>query len=151
MIRLTRSQLEDIHVQAERAYPNECCGLLTGILAADDIHTVTRVVPSDNVLIEIDGRGGQGGQDRFEIDPQVRFDLMRALHNTPETIIGHYHSHPDHLPNPSETDLDMAFEPNLYWLITATMKGHAGKTKAWRLNRETRERIEVPLKIGENG
>lgn len=148
MIKISLSQLQDINVQAARAYPKECCGLLAGIVAPNGTITVTRVVSSDNVLIEVDG---QGGQDRFEVDAQVRFDLMRALHETEETIIGHYHSHPDHPPEPSETDLDMAFEPELIWLITAVVKGQAGKTRAWRLNREPREIVDVPLEISETG
>jgi len=146
MIHLSFSQLEDINGQAERAYPNECCGLLAGTTAADGTIIVTRVVASDNVLIEADGRGGQ---DRFEVDAQVRFDLMRALHDTDESIIGHYHSHPDHPAKPSNHDLDQAFEPELIWLITATVKGRAGRTRAWRLNRDTRKIADVRLVIKE--
>lgn len=148
MIRLTLAQLEDINTQAERAYPNECCGLLAGIRIPDGTVTVTRIVPSPNVLI---GEDGRGGHDRFEVDPQVRFDLMRALHGTTENIVGHYHSHPDHPAKPSEHDLDMAFEPDFIWLITAVVKGQPGKTRAWRLNRETRSVVDVDLHIWDNG
>lgn len=133
MIRLSLAHLQDISDQAENAYPRECCGLLAGVTDDDGAARVTRVVPSPNVLVDEDG---QGGQDRFEVDAQVRFDLMRALHGTHERIIGHYHSHPDHPAKPSEHDLDMAYEPDLLWLITAVIKGHAGNTRAWRLNRD---------------
>ncbi len=144
MIRLTLAQLEEINTQAERAYPNECCGLLAGIRVPDGTVTVTRIVPSPNVLI---GEGGRGGHDRFEVDPQVRFDLMRTLHGTTEGIVGHYHSHPDHPAKPSEHDLDMAFEPDLIWLITTVVKGYAGKTRAWRLNRNTGETKSLEMEI----
>lgn len=144
MIRLTLSQLETINAQAEQAYPQECCGLLAGTRQEDGIVTVTRVVPSPNVLVEEDGNDGL---DRFEVDPQVRFNLMRDLGDTQEEIIGHYHSHPDHAAKPSEHDLDMAFEPELIWLITAVISGHAGKTRAWQLNRDTREVRAVELQI----
>lgn len=32
-------------------------------------------------------------------------------------IIGHYHSHPDGPAAPSATDLSMAYEPKMIWLI----------------------------------
>ena len=135
MIRLTPQQLDDIHAQAEAAYPYECCGLLAGHTHKDGTITVTRVVASPNtVKDEHTGRG----KDRFEVDPQVRFDLMRAVANTEEDIVGHYHSHPDHPAKPSETDVDMAFEPNMVWLITSVHQGKIEGTTAWRLNRDTR-------------
>jgi len=144
MIRLHLQDLQTISARAETAYPKECCGLLAGREDAHGRLTVSRVVESPNTLADPDSRGGQ---DRFEVDAQVRFDLMRALHGTDERIIGHYHSHPDHPAKPSQHDLDMAFEPELVWLITAVIKGHAGKTRAWRLNRETREIVDVDLHI----
>ena len=147
MIHISPSHLQDIRDHGERAYPNECCGLLTGTRDQDGTITVTRVTPSTNVLIDLDGGGGQ---DRFEIDPQLRFDLMRALRDTHEDIVGHYHSHPDHLAEPSAHDLDMAFEPDLVWVIVAVANGQSANTRAWRLNRDTGEIKDVTLVVGEN-
>jgi len=151
MIHLSPDQRHAICQQAEQAYPNECCGLLAGITNGDGSITVTRVRPSPNTLI---GQGGgdarRGGQDRFEVDPQVRFDLMRALNDTSESIIGHYHSHPDHPAEPSQHDLDMAFEPDLTWLIASVSNGRATDIRAWRLNRDSREILSVPLETSEN-
>lgn len=135
MIRLTPAQLDEIHAQAEAAYPYECCGLLAGRQEPDGAITVTRVEPSPNVLKD-EAEGG--GKDRFEVDPQVRFDLMHTVRDTDEDIVGHYHSHPDHPPKPSQTDLDMAFEPELVWLITEVNNGTRIKTSAWRLDRDKR-------------
>ena len=144
MIRLSAAQLDDIHAQAEAAYPYESCGLLAGRRELSGDVTVTRVQPSPNILRN-DAKGG--GKDRFEVDPQVRFDLMRAVAGTEAEIIGHYHSHPDHPAKPSETDLDMAFEPELVWLITTVKNGHAELTTAWRLNRDTREILEIEIGV----
>lgn len=151
MIRLTPSHCKDITAQAERAYPYECCGLLAGIRDKEGAVTITRVVASPNTQIaspkDLDT---QSGRDSFEIDPQVRFDLMRALSDTAETIVGHYHSHPDHPAHPSERDLDMAFEPELTWLIVSVNAGRATIPQAWQLNRSTREITPVPLTMHEN-
>jgi len=147
MIYFTPSQLQEIRDLAERAYPDECCGMLVGVVDADDKVTVTRVIPSPNVRIDA---GGGGGEDRFEIDPQIRFDLMRALQGRNEDIVGHYHSHPDHPAEPSIHDLDMAFEPNLVWLIVAVNQGQSADTRTWRLNRDTATITPVTLDVREN-
>lgn len=143
MIRISAALLEQIHAQALEAYPGECCGLLAGHVLDDGTITVTRMVASPNVA-------EPPGDDRFEVSPKVRFDLMRELSGSGEAIVGHYHSHPDHPATPSETDLAMAFEPQLVWLITAVVAGVAKSTQAWRLNRDSGDVHEVVLSIGES-
>lgn len=142
MIRISLTHLEQINTLAQGAYPGECCGLLVGRVETNGSITVTRIVPSANVA-------DPPGNDRFEVSPKVRFDLMRQLNDTEEIIVGHYHSHPDQVAEPSATDLSMAFEPDLIWLITAVTSNSAGKTQAWRLNRKTRSVQAIELKIGE--
>lgn len=109
---------------AEQAFPHECCGLLAGTdgPAPGDV-CVTRVVPTANVT---EGRA----EDSFEVDPQVRFDLMRALDGTDERIVGHFHSHPGGPARPSATDLKMAYETDLVWVIVSVMDGRAADVQA---------------------
>ena len=108
---------------AEAAYPRECCGLLIGRQQGGGDFTVTETAASRNVA-----EGDR--KDRFEVDPQVRFDVMRRLEGGPEKIIGHYHSHPDHTGEPSATDFEMAFEPEMVWLIVAVDNGLAQRPRA---------------------
>ena len=140
MIHLSPAHLKQIEAEALHAYPAECCGLVVGHLGAGGTVTVTRLVASANVA-------QAPGNDRFEVDPQVRFDTLRELAAGDEQIVGHYHSHPDHPAEPSQTDIAMAFEPELVWLITAVTQGSPGNTQAWRLNRETSEVQSVSLSL----
>ena len=55
---------------------------------------------------------------------------MRRLRGGAERMIGHYHSHPDHPASPSRHDLEMAFEPDLIWLITSVIGGRVADTAA---------------------
>jgi len=148
MIRLSRPQIHAIQDHGERTYPYECCGLLSGIQGQGGTLTVTRVTPSPNVAIT---EQDHGAQDRFEVDPQIRLDLMRSLRaasdDRGEVIVGHYHSHPDHPAQPSDRDLDMAFEPDLVWLIVSVTKGHHQDARTWRLNRDTRAITPIKLVI----
>ncbi len=120
-------QLYDLlESEAEEAYPLECCGLLVGIRGKEGGITVTRVVPSPNMRTE-------DATKRFEVDPRLQFELMRHLREKPEAIIGHYHSHPDHPPLPSETDLKMALDPEMTWVIIGVEKGKTNTVKAFSL------------------
>ncbi len=129
MIAFAPSHLKQIAESAKAAYPEECCGLLVGRSEPSGDRVVMRVVASPNVA-----EGGTG--DRFEVDPQLRFDVQRALEDGPERIVGHYHSHPNHAAQPSERDLEMAWEPDMVWLIVAVEDGRVTETKAHLLDRD---------------
>jgi proteasome lid subunit RPN8/RPN11 len=137
VIRLSEAHLDHVKAEADAAYPSECCGLLVG---NTNTTTVSRVVPSRNLL------AGQGN-DRFEIDPQIRINLERTLRGTSESIIGHYHSHPDHPAEPSKTDLEMAFEPELVWLIVSVSTGEATDVKAHQIDLATQKFVEIKCEI----
>jgi len=140
MITATNAQMVQISTIAEAAYPAECCGLLAGVINPNSGIAVTRVVPSDNVALT-------NTLNSFEVDPKVRFDLMRALEGTGEEIIGHYHSHPDQPAEPSATDLSMVYEPELYWLIAAVDKHATGDIKAYRILPDGSAFAPVPIRI----
>ena len=145
MISLPLTFLKLITDAAETAYPEESCGLLVGRDNGAGALVVTRVVESRNLA-----EGGAG--DRFEVDPQVRFDIMRELDSNakegiPEhRIIGHYHSHPDHPAQPSASDLSKAYEPNLVWMITSVVDGQAVHTTAHVVDSQGRQFREIPLR-----
>ena len=140
MIRLTRRQLSQIETAGERAYPAEACGLLAGQDSDDNTIEITRVVESPNL------RAAETN-DRFEIDPQVHFDLLRELRGTAERVVGHYHSHPDHSAEPSPRDLEMVVDGGMIWLVTSVSDGHADETTAHRLNSSRDAFIQIPLDI----
>ena len=141
MIRMAPDQLKSITDAAERAYPHECCGLIAGYQGKPGSFRVSRVVESRNVA-ESDRH------DSFEVDPQVRFDLMRACDAaTGERLIGHYHSHPDHPARPSQRDLAMAYEPDLVWLVVGVADGHAEAANAFMLASDGKAFREIPLEI----
>ena len=134
-----------IRRHAEQSYPFEACGLLSGTRHTDGTVTLSGVHESANVT-ERDRRTG------FEVDPKLRFDLMRALEaqNDGTAIIGHYHSHPDHPGEPSGTDLSMVYEPAFIWLICASTPNGADAIGAFRANTDISgfDRLEIKLNAG---
>ena len=137
MIHIAPALLDAIRRHAAETWPLECCGLLVGpkgadgdsdARPADDPGGGVRVnerIPCRNVAAE--------PARAFEIDPQARFDTERRLRGTADAIVGHYHSHPGGPARPSATDLALAFEPRMVWLIVAVENGEAGDARAFRV------------------
>ena len=110
LIVISPADLAAIEAQASAAAPNEACGLLEGTTGADGF-AVTSVHPSDNLAWK--------PTEMFEVDPRLLLRLQRELRGGPTQMIGIYHSHPHGPPAPSATDLAMAWQLELVWVITA--------------------------------
>ena len=124
-VRLTPAQLQAIERAAEAAYPEEACGLLVGRAEPGGAIQVSAVEASANVAEPPRTR-------RFEVDPKLRLRLERELRESPDSVLGVYHSHPNGRAEPSETDISMIFEPDMIWLITAVADGMVGATMAYK-------------------
>lgn len=136
MIRLRADHLAQIRAAAERAYPEECCGLLVG--RRSGVIEVTRVVDSPNIRHD-------RARDRFEVDPRIRLEVERAVRGTSERVVGHYHSHPDHPAYPSKTDRSMAFEPELVWVIVAVAAAGVQDLRAYKLDTADGDFVAVEI------
>ncbi len=98
---------------ARAAAPEECCGLLVGTL--DPAPRVLRLVPAANVHPD--------PRRFFEIDPQAHVDTLRALRQSGEALIGHYHSHPAGPARPSPRDVAAVTDVDLAWLVIDPLAG----------------------------
>lgn len=93
--------------EARAAFPKECCGLIEGRMGGSAL-AVTALHPTTNL---------SETPDRFEVDPAEHIRLLRALRGTGRDILGCYHSHPNGLAEPSETDRQRAADEEFVWLI----------------------------------
>jgi desampylase len=114
---ISRAHLDAIKGQAQVQSPHECCGLLLGDAPSGRVHEIR---PATNVAAH--------PEHRFEIDPAVLLAAYKAARTGGPAIIGHYHSHPHSLAEPSATDAEMAEKRGEYWLIV----GGDGTAIAWR-------------------
>ncbi len=140
-IHAPRALLAEIEAQAVAAYPCECCGLLVGQPHGAGALVLTAIAASANVT-------AHSPRDSFEVDPGLRFRLMRELRGTAAGIVGHYHSHPDRPALPSTRDATAACEPELVWLIVSVTADGAGPPAAFRF--DARGRTFHPLAIIED-
>ena len=140
MIRISEKLVAEITEAAERAHPEECCGLLVGRGDEAGDVLVTRLAPSPNVA---DG----DRRKSFLVDAKVQFDLMRELGDGPESIVGNYHSHPDAPARPSENDRKSVYYPDHVWVIVAVEDGRAGEVAAWVFDRDDDNFREIGLDV----
>ncbi len=119
-----RARLDSL---ARRGYPQEVCGLLVGS-RDDGVIVVRRAEPVANVETE-------RAADRYRLDPDAFLAIDRAARREGLDIVGIWHTHPDHPPRPSATDLELAW-PGYVYLILAVANGTAVEPRAWLLHDE---------------
>lgn len=118
---IPRQAYDLICADAVARIPRESCGLLIG--SGSDVITVDQAVISENL---------GDGVDRFLIDPQLQFDWMRKLRGHRLRVVGHFHSHPNGVCEPSANDLEMAIDPELIWVIAAVTESRVAEVKAFQ-------------------
>jgi proteasome lid subunit RPN8/RPN11 len=137
---LAAADLQAIGRHAERTYPEECCGFLLGqVQDGGGATRVERVVPGANE--RPDSR-----HNRFVMSPETVLAAHKEARAAGLSVVGYYHSHPDHPAEPSEFDREHAW-PGLSYLIVSVRGGEADRVRSWRL-RDDRERFEEEALAG---
>ena len=139
MILLADNWANSIKKEGEMAYPNECCGILVGRIAADDSRVVEDIIPIKNA------REAEEQYHRFQIEPE---DIMKAEFEARKRklgVLGFYHSHPDHPAKPSDFDREHAL-PFYSYIITAVHKGKAGDFTSWELKTDRSDFLREEIK-----
>lgn len=137
-MRLARSAREQCVAHARAGAPAEVCGVLAGSRGAaapraeraetgetreggrDD---VTRVLRATNVA--------DSPRNRYALDPGEQLDLMRAVEEAGDEVVGFYHSHPDGPAEPSPTDERLATWDGYVYLVVS-LAGDEPEVAAWR-------------------
>jgi proteasome lid subunit RPN8/RPN11 len=131
--KLSNDHIEAIKSHGERTYPEECGGLLLGVVESGAL-AVREVLPLEN--IRKDSR-----HNRVELDPldYARAEREAAKHGL--GVWGYYHSHPDHPAVPSGFDLEHAPFTEWSYLVVSVRDGKAEELRAWSL-REDRSQFD---------
>jgi proteasome lid subunit RPN8/RPN11 len=118
-VRLAPAVLDAIRREAARAYPHEGCGALIG--SAPGHVSETLALPNQE----------QGSpRVRFTISPKDYLATEASADARGLTLLGFWHSHPDHPARPSQTDRSFAW-PGLLTLVIAVERGEPGELTAW--------------------
>lgn len=121
-----------IEQHGRETYPHECCGALLG-----DGDRVVATHPLPNVTTE-------GPRRRFRIDDQDYLASERQASAAGLSLLGFYHSHPDHPAEPSQYDLDHAW-PTFVYPIVSVVGGAPAALRAWMLRPDRSAFDERPV------
>jgi len=115
-----------IRAESENAYPNECCGILTGEIDGCGVKTVKHLEAIRNA------REDSEQYHRFLITPEDMMQAQKAARERKQEVIGFYHSHPDHPALPSDYDKEHAL-PFYSYVIVSVMQGKSKELTSWEL------------------
>lgn len=119
VVEVTSGVLATLRAEAERAAPEECCGLLLGRAGPAGIGRIEQVMVAANVAPD--------PRLRFEIDPVALLAGHKAARGGGPQVLGYYHSHPEGHPVPSATDCEHSTGDLRIWAIIAD-----GQVAFWR-------------------
>ncbi|MDE0026715.1 MAG: M67 family metallopeptidase [Spirochaetaceae bacterium] len=119
MTTLPKTLFDEIERHGRDAYPEECVGALIGTLAVGgNARTVERLFPIDN-------RSEENRERRYLVSPLAYLAAERAADGAGKTLLGFYHSHPEHPAEPSATDLAWAQPHFVYVIMSIRRSGDA--------------------------
>ena len=117
--------LDHIQSHGESAFPEEGAGLMLGY-EKDGKRYIADLLFLEN------SREDSARHNRYLITAEDMLEAENEAEKQGLSIIGIFHSHPDHPNEPSEFDREYAV-PWYSYLITSVMNGKASGSKSWRL------------------
>ena len=129
-LQMVRALLDQIHRHGEEAYPEEGAGFLLGRPGQ-----VERILPLPNA------REDAARHNRYLITPEDYLKAELAADRLDLSLIGVFHSHPDHPNLPSDFDREWA-QPFFSYLITSVEKGKALESRSWSLMEDRSQFVE---------
>jgi proteasome lid subunit RPN8/RPN11 len=139
MLSIPTALLNAIQAHGEAAYPNEGAGLLLG-QASGGAKTLAAILPIANQW------QAEEQYHRFLITPD---DMLRGESEAARRgldVIGIFHSHPDHVAEPSGFDRDWAL-PWYSYIITSVQQSKAVVSRSWLLREDRSGFEEEPLAL----
>jgi [CysO sulfur-carrier protein]-S-L-cysteine hydrolase len=131
MIQIPRSIYERMIDHAKKESPLECCGILSG-----KGKTVQKVFEVPNA---------ERSPTRYSMVPLDQLKVFEEIEKESMEMVAVYHSHPQTIPFPSETDVKLAFYPEISSVIISLKEKDHPVMKAFSIGKDTiyPEEIEV--------
>jgi len=133
---ITTEAKKTIIKDAEQSYPYESCGFLFGSEDGERRNI--------SIAKEVLNTKEENKERRFEISAVDYMKAERFADENKLTLLGVYHSHPDHPAVPSEHDLKQAL-PFFSYVIVSVKKSKTDNILSWRLNEKgkfTEEKVQ---------
>jgi len=118
MIQIKKYVIEGIIAHAKESFPIEACGYLAG---------------KDGIILEqFRLTNVDQSSEHFSFDPREQFEVLKKVRSIGMEIIANYHSHPATPARPSQEDIRLANDPDIYYCIVS-LSGDYPEIKLYRI------------------
>lgn len=139
MIYFTKEQIKKIFDNCKINYPKEACGILAGKVFSE----------SEEFLVE-DVYNMQNVSDEPEIcyfmDPKEQLKVLKEIRNRNLEMIGIFHSHTHTEAYPSKRDCELAYYPEVAYVIVSLENFKVPEVRAFRIINGKIKEIEVIIR-----
>jgi len=131
MLKIPIKIYEEMISHAKEDFPFECCGILAG--RDDEISRIYRIKNADR------------SRTAYLMDPREQIKAFKEMRSLGMELKAIYHSHPNHPPYPSKTDVELAYYPEAVYIIISIDTERETKVRGFRIL--DKEITEVDLNI----
>jgi proteasome lid subunit RPN8/RPN11 len=117
-MRISRALLDDVIAHARADAPNECCGMIAS--------------RNGEAVAVHRARNKAASPLRYEIDGMEQYKIQSAIDDAGLELGAIYHSHTRSAPEPSQTDINLAFYPEALYVIVGLEHGEPD-VRAWSI------------------
>ena len=118
-MRISRALLDEVIAHARAEAPNECVGM---------------VASRDGEAVAVHRAANKAASPlRYEIDGMEQYRIQSAIEDAGLELGAIYHSHTRSAPEPSQTDINLAFYPESLYVIVGVADRDAPEVKAYRI------------------
>ena len=117
-MRISRELLDDVIAHARADAPNECCGMIAS--------------RNGEAVAVHRARNKAASPLRYEIDGMEQYKIQSAIEDAGLELGAIYHSHTRSAPEPSQTDINLAFYPEALYVIVGLEHGDPD-VRAWSI------------------
>jgi len=117
-VRISQVLLDEIVEHARAEAPNECCGM---------------IATQDGVAVAVHrARNAAASPLRYEMDGMEQYKIQTEIEDRGYELGAIYHSHTRSDPEPSQTDINLAFYPEALYVIVG-LAGEEPEVRAFAI------------------
>jgi proteasome lid subunit RPN8/RPN11 len=148
---IQRGTLDQIAAQAEREFPDECCGFIIGDAALEEVRPITNI--QNRKHAENPAAFLRDARTAFLMEPREHLAVMNDVDHRKLALKAVYHSHPDHDAYFSPTDRAQAcsFDPDepdypgTIYIVVSVRAGKFARAAAFTWDSGRKDFVETPL------
>jgi len=136
MLCLGKKQVDELVKHSKREFPNEACGILAG--KDGKIEKIYRMTNADK------------GSKTFFMGPKEQLKVMKEIRNLGLQMLGIYHSHPETEAYPSAHDVELAFYPEVSYVIVSLKDKNSPNMRSFKIIEKKISEEEVKIEVNNN-